>query len=152
MAGKQIENLVAKIVQDILSESNLELVDVEYAKERDWHLRVFLDKPGGLEIDDCQWVSERLEDRLDETDPIRDSYILEVSSPGLDRPLKKPEDFARHIGEVVEIHTFAPFNGQKMLVGKLLNLEDDAIKVEIDGTEMNIPRDKTAQVKLHIDF
>ncbi|MBP2654910.1 MAG: Ribosome maturation factor rimP [Firmicutes bacterium] len=152
MSHDTIENQVEKLVLDIIQDSELELVDVEYVKERDWYLRVFLDKPGGLEVDDCQTVSERLEDKLDEVDPIKESYILEVSSPGLDRPLKKPKDFIRHIGDKVEISTFAPINGQKKVVGTLLGVENDDIRLEIDGTEMAIPREKTAQVRLYLEF
>ncbi|HMM21603.1 MAG TPA: ribosome maturation factor RimP [Selenomonadales bacterium] len=152
MSGKQIENLVERLVGEVITGSDLELVDVEYVKERDWYLRVFLDKQGGLEVEDCQWVSEKLEEKLDELDPIKDSYILEVSSPGLDRPLKRDRDFVRHVGDAIEIHTFAPVNGQKMLVGKLLSLENNTIHVDVDGTEMSIPREKASQVRLHIDF
>lgn len=152
MSGKPIENLIEQEVAQIIQETSLELVDVEYAKERDWHLRVFLDKPGGLEVEDCQWVSDQLGKRLDELDPIKESYILEISSPGLDRPLKKERDFTRHIGDKVEIHTFAPLDGQKSIVGKLLGLTNDDIELDIDGTTVTVPRDKTSQVRLYIDF
>lgn len=98
MSKEQIENLVEGLVNDIIASTDLEMVDVEYVKEREWYLRVFLDKEGGLEVEDCQWVSERLENKLDELDPIKDSYYLEVSSPGIDRALKKERDFVRHSG------------------------------------------------------
>lgn len=152
MSKEQIEILVEKLVTDILETTELELVDVEYVKERDWYLRVFLDKKGGLEVEDCQWVSERLENKLDELDPIKDSYYLEVSSPGLDRALRKEHDFTRHIGDKIEINTFAPINGQKKIVGTLKGLIDGEIHLDVDGTELNVARDKTAQVRLHIDF
>jgi ribosome maturation factor RimP len=152
MSGTQLEDLIEREVAQIIQQTPLELVDVEYIKERDWYLRIFLDKPGGLEVEDCQWVSDQLGKRLDELDPIKESYIMEVSSPGLDRPLKKDRDFARHIGDKVEIHTFAPVNGQKTVVGKLLGLENNVIQVDIDGAALTIPRDKTSQVRLYIDF
>jgi ribosome maturation factor RimP len=152
MPGNQTENLIERLVAQIIQQTPLELVDVEYTKERDWYLRVFLDKPGGLEVEDCQWVSDQLGKQLDEMDPIPESYIMEVSSPGLDRPLKKDRDFTRHIGDKVEIHTFAPFNGQKTIVGKLLGRDNNDIQVDIDGTTLTIPRDKTSQVRLFIDF
>lgn len=152
MAAKQVEELVAKLVGEIIKDSPYSLVDVEFVKERDWYLRVFLDKEGGIGLEDCQWVSERLEARLDALDPVKESYILEVSSPGLDRPLKKEQDFARHIGDKIEISTFAPVDGKKLLVGTLLGLADDEIRVEIDGHPVGIPRDKASQVRLFIDF
>lgn len=152
MARESIENLVERLASEIIQGSGLTLVDVEYVKEREWYLRVFLDKPGGIEVDDCQWVSERLEKKLDELDPVRESYYLEVSSPGLDRPLKKDRDFERHIGDKIEIHTFAPVNGRKMLVGTLSGLADGNIVMDVDGTPLSIPRDKASQVRLHIKF
>lgn len=152
MAAKEIEGLVEKLVTDIVQGTALELVDVEYVKERDWYLRVYLAKDGGIGVDDCQWVSERLENKLDELDPIKDSYYLEVSSPGLDRPLKKAKDFARHLGDKVEVHTFAPVNGRKTLVGTLLSADDGGISIAIDGNPMNIPRDQTSMVRLHVEF
>ena len=152
MAAKKIEGLVEKLVTEIIQGTALELVDVEYVKERDWYLRVYLAKEGGIGVEDCQWVSERLEQKLDTLDPIKESYFLEVSSPGLDRPLKKPKDFARHLGDKVEVHTFAPVNGKKTLVGTLLAADDGAISLDIDGSPMSIPRDQASQVRLHVEF
>lgn len=152
MSKEQTEILVEGLVSDIIRETNLELVDVEYVKERDWYLRVFLDKHGGIELEDCQWVSERLEAKLDELDPIKESYYLEVSSPGLDRALKKDRDFTRHVGDKVEINTFAPIDGRKTIVGTLTGLIDSNIHLDVDGTEISIPRDKAAQIRLHIDY
>lgn len=152
MSREQTEKLVERLVQDITNDSSIEMVDVEYVKERDWYLRVFLDKPGGIELEDCQWVSERLEAKLDEMDPIKESYFLEVSSPGLDRPLKKERDFERHIGDKVEVHTFAPIDGKKVIVGALRGLHDDNIELEVDGAATSIQRDKVSQVRLYIEF
>jgi len=150
--SNRIEEIVEQLVTDIIGGTNIELVDVEYVKERDWYLRVFLDKEGGIEIEDCQSVSEQLEAKLDKLDPIKESYYLEISSPGLDRALKKDKDFTRHIGDIVEIHTYAPINGQKTIVGTLKGLVDNNIHIDVDGVEMNIPRDKAAQVRLHLVF
>jgi ribosome maturation factor RimP len=152
MAAKKIEGLVEKLVTEIIQGTALELVDVEYVKERDWYLRVYLAKEGGIGVEDCQWVSERLEQKLDTLDPIKESYFLEVSSPGLDRPLKKPKDFVRHLGDKVEVHTFAPVNGKKTLVGTLLAADDSVISLDIDGSPMSIPRDQASQVRLHVEF
>ena len=152
MSKEKIESVVEKIVSDIIAGSKLELVDVEYVKEHDWYLRVFLDKESGMEIDDCQWVSERLEAKLDETDLIKDHFYLEVSSPGLDRSLKKERDFVRHAGDKVEVKTYEPINGQKVFIGNLIGLFDGDIRMDLDGQTVNIPKDKTAQIRLHIEF
>ncbi|MBC8014665.1 MAG: ribosome maturation factor RimP [Sporomusaceae bacterium] len=152
MSKEHIENLIEKIVQDIVAGSAIELVDVEYVKEREWYLRVFLDKEGGIEIEDCHSVSEQLEAKLEELDPIKESYYLEVSSPGLDRALRKDRDFIRHIGDKIEISTFKPLNGEKKFVGILKCLQDGMISIDVDGAEINIPRDQTSQVRLYLDF
>lgn len=152
MSKEKIESVVEKLVSEIIADSELELVDAEYVKERDWYLRVFLDKAAGIEIDDCQWVSERLEAKLDELNLIKDHYYLEVSSPGLDRPLKKERDFIRHAGNKVEIKTYEPINEQRLFIGKLIGLVDGAVRFEAEGQIMSIPREKTAHVRLHIEF
>ena len=152
MSKEHIENAVEKIVQDIVTGSVVELVDVEYVKEREWYLRVFLDKEGGIEIEDCQWVSEKVEAKLEELNLIKDRYYLEVSSPGLDRALRKDRDFIRHVGDKVEINTFKLFNGAKKFVGTLKGLHDGNINIDVDGVEINIPRDQTSQVRLHLEF
>lgn len=149
---KPIEQTAERLILDIIKDTKLELVDVEYVKERDWYLRVYIDKPGGIDMDDCQWVSEKLENKLDELDPIKESYYLEVSSPGLDRALKKERDFQRHAGDTVEVHTFAPINGSKKIVGELDGLKDNHVVIKVDDNVMNIPWDKVSQVRLHIDF
>lgn len=152
MSREKIESLVEKLVTDIIKDSDLELVDVEFVKERDWYLRIFLDKDGGVELDDCQMVSEQIEKKLDEIDPIKESYYLEVSSPGLDRVLRKERDFVRHVGDKVEVSTFVPINGQKNIVGILKGLENGDIALEVDGSVMHVPKEKTSQVRLHIEF
>ncbi len=150
--SNQIEQAVEELVLDCIKDSELELVDVEYVRERDWFLRIYIDKAGGVGVEDCQWLSERIGEKLDAADFIRDSYYLEVSSPGLDRPLKKPKDFIRHAGQKVELHTFAPVNGQKTMAGILKGLIDNQVVLDIDGTEVSIPKDKTSQVRLYIEF
>ena len=152
MSKEQIEIIVEKLVADIVEGSAIELVDVEYVKEREWYLRVFLDKDGGIEIEDCKWVSQQLEAKFEELDPIKDSYYLEVSSPGLDRALRKDRDFIRHIGDKIEINTFKPLNGEKKFVGVLKYLKDGNISIDVDGAEISIPRDQTSQVRLYLDF
>lgn len=149
--AKHVEEAVEAIVQDIVRDSNLEVVDVEYVKERDWYLRVFLDKEGGVEIDDCQRVSEKLEQILDERDFLTEAYILEVSSPGLDRVLKKARDFEREQGKAVEVTFYAPVDGKKIWVGTLTGYDREKNAIVLDA-EKELPLEKTAQVRLHIDF
>lgn len=151
MSKQQVENDVMAIAEELLKDqSEIELVDVEYVKERDWYLRVFIDKAGGIEIDDCQALSERLEKVLDEKDIIRDSYILEVSSPGLDRQLKKPRDFVREQGKKVDVTLYAPVDGTKEFAGVLEGYDEDAKTVTIDGKAW--PLEKISVIRLHIDF
>lgn len=149
--AKHIEEAVEAIVQDIVRDSSLEVVDVEYVKEHDWYLRVFLDKEGGVEIDDCQRVSEELEQILDERDFLTEAYILEVSSPGLDRVLKKAHDFEREQGKAVEVTFYAPVDGKKIWVGTLTGYDREKNAIVLDA-EKELPLEKTAQVRLHIDF
>ncbi len=146
--SKVIEDAVEKIVEELLVDTNLELVAVDYVREKDWYLRVFIDKEGGIEIDDCQELSGRLEKILDEKDIIKGSYILEVSSPGLDRELKKPKDFQRENGKVVDVSLFAPLDGNKIIVGVLKDYDGDTVTID----EQEISMDNVAQVRLHIDF
>lgn len=149
--AKHIEEAVEAIVQEIVQDSNLEVVDVEYVKERDWYLRVYLDKEGGIEIDDCQRVSETLEQILDEKDLLTEAYILEVSSPGLDRVLKKARDFEREQGKSVDVTFYAPVDGKKTWVGTLTGYDPGKNAIVLDG-EKELPLEKIAQVRLHIDF
>ena len=151
MAKQQVEEQVFSIVENLLNgQDDIELVDVEYVKERDWYLRVFIDKAGGIEIDDCQALSERLEKILDEKNLIADSYILEVSSPGLDRQLKKPRDFVREQGKAVDVTLYAPEDGKKEFTGVLEGFDETAKAVTIDGKVW--PLAKLSVIRLHIDF
>ena len=147
MAGR-IEAEIEKIVEELLENTALELVAVDYVKERDWYLRVFIDKEGGVDLDDCQDLSRKLEELLDAQDIIKTSYILEVSSPGLDRELKKPRDFQREMGKDVDVSLFAPLDGKKVVTGPLSAYDGETITVG----DMAIPMDKVAKVNLHIDF
>ena len=114
------EQRAAELLEPILEDMNFELVDVEYVKEAGtWYLRSYIDKPGGITVDDCEAVSRQFSDRLDQEDFIEDSYIMEVSSPGLDRPLKKDKDFERNLGREVEIRTYRPIEKEKEFYGIL---------------------------------
>ncbi|MFC2336511.1 MAG: ribosome maturation factor RimP [Negativicutes bacterium] len=148
MAG-HVETAVEKIVQELLVGSDLELVDVEYVKERDWYLRIFVDKPQGMGIEDCQRLSEALGKELDQRDVVPENYILEVSSPGLDRVLRKERDFIREKGKVVDVTLYAPLDGEKVITGTLAACDESALTL-IERAP--ISRDKIAQVRLHIDI
>lgn len=152
--AKPIEEAVEEIVVDLIKDSGMEVVTVEYVRERDWYLRVFLDKEGGIDLDDCQSVSSRLEEVLDAQDLIKGSYILEVSSPGLDRELKKPRDFQREQGKAIDVSLYAPLEtdekgkGSKLITGVLNGYDGDSVTVD----EKVIPMEKVSQIRLHIDF
>ncbi|MBO6245131.1 MAG: ribosome maturation factor RimP [Anaerovibrio sp.] len=146
--SKLIEDTVEKIVEELLEGTHIELVAVEYVREKDWYLRVFIDKEGGIELDDCQELSGRLGDILDEKDVIKGAYMLEVSSPGLDRELKKEKDFRREQGKKVDVSLYAAVDGSKVLVGVLNGYDGDNMTID----EQVIPMDNVAQVRLHIDF
>ena len=108
------ESKTEELVTPLIEQNNFELVDIEYVKEgSNWYLRVYIDKPGGINVDDCELISRALSDKLDEEDFIDDAYILEVSSPGLGRPLKKDKDFERSLGEDVEIKLYRMKDGTK---------------------------------------
>lgn len=147
--ANRVEEAVGKIAEEILANTDYELVDVEYVKERDWFLRVYIDKEGGIGLDDCQEVSGLLDEKLEELNIINDRYILEVSSPGLDRALKKEKDFKREMGKVVDITLYKAIDGEKMITGKLTGYTKDIIT--IDETREIALKD-IALVRLHIDF
>ena len=146
----KIEERVEEIVRGLLTDvPELELVDVEYVRERDYYLRVYIDKAGGIDIDDCQSLSERLEEILDREDFIPDAYILEVSSPGLDRVLRKPRDFVREHGKMVDVTLYAPFDGKKQWTGVLTGCDGEMLTLD-EG--IPIPMEQVSQIRLHIDF
>ena len=147
--ANRVEEAVEKIAEEILANTDYELVDVEYVKERDWFLRVYIDKEGGIGLDDCQEVSGLLDEKLEELNIINDRYILEVSSPGLDRALKKEKDFKREMDKLVDITLYKAIDGEKMITGKLTGYTKDIIT--IDETREIALKD-IALVRLHIDF
>ena len=154
MIKRRIEDIVTELVTPIVDALSFELVDVEFLKEgANWYLRVYIDKPGGIAIDDCQAVSEKLSNLLDEVDPIKQSYILEVSSPGLERPLKKDSDFKRFKGEEVEVRLFQPLNGKKIYEGILLGLIEDKISIKhMNGEELRFGREDAAMIRRVLKF
>ena len=152
MTRTEIEDRLAKIVAPLLEGTNLTLVDVEYVQEHEWYLRIFIDKPEGIGIDDCEQVSRLLEGPLDEIDFLKQAYYLEVSSPGLDRVLRKDHDFKRYAGRLVDINFFQPQAGKKQVTATLKGLFDGEICVTMDDCEYRFPREEVAQVRLHISM
>lgn len=153
MKRSDIEQLVSQEVETIIAGTDLELVDVEYVRERDWYLRVFIDKEGGVGLEDCQAVSEKLSEFLYVKDPITDKYLLEVSSPGLDRILKKDADFVRYKDRDVDVHFFTPYKGVKSLTARLVGKDESGVvHLLIDDEEAAINSKDISQIRLHIDF
>lgn len=153
----QVAETVEKLVTPILDELNLELVDIEYVKEgRDWFLRVFIDKEGGIDIEECGIVSEQLSVKLDEVDPIPYNYFLEVSSPGAERPLKNEKDIHKAIGKNVFIKTYEPIDGEKTFEGILTNFDGQTLTVEIKiktrKKSIDIPYEKVGNARLAVVF
>ncbi len=148
-----IVQAIMELAKPIVEDLNYELVDVEFVKEgANWYLRIYIDKSGGISIDDCQAVSERVSDILDEKDPIEQSYYLEVSSPGLERPLKTDRDFIKYKGELVEIKVFQPIDGKKIFEGELVGLVDDKIIINQVGKTLEFEKNKVAIVKRAVKF
>ncbi|MDU4697196.1 MULTISPECIES: ribosome maturation factor RimP [Paenibacillus] len=153
MSTPKIKATVEQMVTPYLEENGFELVDVEYVKEgSNWFLRVFVDKDGGIDIDDCGRISEYLSEKLDENDPIPSAYFLEVSSPGAERPLKKAEDVSKAVGKDVFVTTYEPVDGLKEFEGRLLSFEGDEMVVEVGKKRHAIPYNKVASARLAIIF
>lgn len=148
------EQKTEQLLTPIVEEYGFELVDVEYVKEGStWYLRSYIDKPGGISIDDCEKVSRRLSDLLDQEDFIEDAYIMEVSSPGLGRPLKKEKDFRRSLGEEVEIRTYRMMDKQKEFTGILKDYDENTVTITLaDETEKTFDKDDIALIRLAFDF
>ncbi len=151
---EEYEQKTEQLLLPIIEKNNFELVDVEYVKEAgNWYLRAYIDKPGGITVDDCEIVNRELGALLDRDDFIDDSYILEVSSPGLGRPLKKERDFVRSEGEEVEIRTYRMVEKQKEFRGLLKAWDKDTVTIEQeDGQERVFDRDNIALIRLAFDF
>lgn len=148
------ESRTEKFLLPLMQEHGFELVDVEYVKEGDtWYLRAYIDKEGGISLDDCELISRKVSDWLDKEDFIQDSYILEVSSPGLGRPLKKEKDFARSIGKDVEIRLYKALNKSKEYTGILKAYDKESVLLQMeDGSDLSFPRADIALIRLALDF
>lgn len=151
---EQYEQQTEELLEPIVTGFGFELVDVEYVKEAGtWYLRAYIDKPDGITVDDCEAVSRKFSDILDEKDYIEDTYIFEVSSPGLGRPLKKEKDFKRSLGEEVEIRTYRAIEHQKEFVGILQEYDNDTVTIAYeDDTTQTFNRSEIALIRLALDF
>ena len=151
----KIEDAIWKMAEPLAAQNGLELIDVEYVKEgAEWYLRLFLDKDGdeGVDLDDCELISRSLSDILEAEDPIEQAYRLEVSSPGIERPLKRTKDFVRFRGEKIQVKTFAEVEGRKQFIGILGEADDESVTLDVDGTEITIPRKKISKANLVWEF
>ncbi|MTT32241.1 ribosome maturation factor RimP [Terrilactibacillus sp. BCM23-1] len=156
MAGK-ISEQTKELILPILDQLDIELVDLEYVKEgKNWFLRVFIDSPKGVDLDMCTAVSERLSEALDEDDPIKEAYFLEVSSAGAERPLKTNEDLKKAVQKQVHITTYEPIEGNKQFEGKLIHADEHAVTLAIKNKtrveEITLPVEKIASARLAIIF
>lgn len=158
MAKKKITDVVAELSGDFLAENGYELYNTEFVKEgRDWFLRVYIDKLEAgtyISTEDCEKVSRFLSEKLDEADPIEQNYYLEVSSPGMDRPLIKPEHYERYVGEEVEIRLYKAIDGVKNLQGVLerFDKENGEVAVTMDGKTYELTLADIAKAKLAVVF
>ncbi len=153
MSGQRVEKIAERLVEPIIDSLQCELVDIEYKKEdSQWYLRIYIDKTGGVTIDDCQAVSEQVSKLLDEKDPIPHSYILEVSSPGLDRVLKKDSDFKRFKGSLIDVSLYKSIEGRKKYRGVLIDFTDEFLTVEVKEKTIDFKRSDIAMVRLAVEF
>ena len=151
---EKYEQKTEELLCPIVEEYHFELVDVEFVKEGGtWYLRAYMDKEGGITVDDCELVSRRMSDLLDEKDYIEESYIFEVSSPGLGRPLKKEKDYVRSVGKELEIRTYRPIDKEKQFFGILKSFDETSVTIELDdGEEMAFAKTDIALIRLAFDF
>ena len=147
------ENKTKELISDILKDAGVELYDVDFEKEgSDWYLRVYIDKEGGVTIDDCEKVSRAFNEVLDKEDYIEETYIFEVSSPGLGRKLKKDVHFEKAIGENVDVKLFKPVDKVKEFSGVLKSFDQNTVTIAVEDKEISFNRKDIAIIKLSFDF
>lgn len=153
MSKDNIKAAIESMVAPHLESGGFELVDIEYVKEgSNWFLRIFVDKEGGIDIDECGVISEYISEQLDKDDPIKDAYFLEVSSPGAERPLKKAEDVRKAVGKHVFVSTYELIGKLKEFEGKLVSFDGEQLVIEIGKKQVEIPYVKVASARLAIVF
>ena len=149
----KITEKITALAKPIVEEEGCSLWDVEYVREAGtWYLRVYIDKDGGVSIDDCERISRRLDPILDEEDPIPETYVFEVGSAGADRLLKRPSDFERFLGSMVEMSLYRPVEGSKHHVGRLKGFMDGDVDLIQNGTEYHFRKEDIATVRLYVSF
>ena len=151
---KKVTEIVAELAAPVAEENGCRLWDVEYVREAgQWYLRLYLDKDGGVDILDCEAVSRKVSDLLDEADPIEGSYMFEVSSAGAERQLKRPADFEQFMGSPVLVKTYKNRDGRKEFAGKLAGYEDGAVLLDVGTAEpLRFEKNEVALVRLRIEF
>ena len=151
--SKTYESRTEALLLPIVEKQGIEIYDVEYVKEgSDWYLRAYIDKPGGVDINDCENVSRALSEELDREDFIEEAYILEVSSPGLGRALKKDKHLEKSLGEEVEVKTYKPIENSKEFAGILKAYDDKTITIAIENKEICFAKSDVALIRLALDF
>ena len=149
----KLTDKIAEIARPVVEEEGCSLWDVEYVREAGtWYLRVFIDRDGGVSIDDCERVSRRLDPILDEEDPIPDSYVFEVGSAGADRELKRPRDFEQFMGSEVEVKLYRPVDGSKHYTGTLSGYEAGSVSLSVGEKTLRFPKEQVAQVRLYVSI
>ncbi len=149
----KITDKVYELAKPVVEQAGCSLWDVEYVREAgNWYLRVFIDKEGGVSINDCETISRALDPILDEADPIPDSYVFEVGSAGAERELKRPEDFRQFMGSQVEVRLYQPLNGSKVFVGSLAAWDQGDVTVTVGKENMSFKKAQVALVKLHVSI
>ncbi len=151
----KIEDKIWQMAEPLVESNGMELIDVEYVKEgAEWYLRLFLDKESetGIDLDDCELISRAMSDLLEVEDPITQAYRLEVSSPGIERPLKRTKDFVRFAGEKIQVKTFSEVAGKKQFIGILGETTEDVVTMDVDGEMIQIPREKISKANLVWEF
>lgn len=150
---KNIEEIIENIALPIIQKENFELIDIEYVLEAGHrYLRVFIDKENGISLTDCQIISEALTEKLDSKDPISENYFLEVSSPGLDRALKKEKDFTRYAGRDVELNLYKAINNNKQFEGELIGLNDGVISIKAHDEVIEFNKKDVSIIRLAVKF
>ncbi|MBN2795888.1 MAG: ribosome maturation factor RimP [Clostridia bacterium] len=149
MAKKSVTEIIEDLVADFIASQGMELVDVEFVKEgQHRYLRIFIDKEDDkISLDDCKLVSDYLNDKIDQLDPIKENYFLEISSPGIERPLKKPADYDKNVGNMVQAKLYTPIDGRKIVEGTLLGLNNNIVSIDMGNEKVDLPIDKISLIK-----